>query len=655
MDFRSEASTFARPAAMFKTLRRLHGYNLENRGLNDLSETFQNFVTRARFFSIGRLRRTWSHSAVEFLKYRRLLPMLVSDEQVVDTADSTRTRHRDSSYQRSRNEDRKILVTNISHRVTANQLKSFFSKFGPIASCHIPSEERQYSLYATLPKKSRSNLTACITFKNIESAERAKSAIADELKFYDQVMLISQKNVAGNPIEKMSISLESDNLSSSVTAVTSRSTTLSTLSDVASLFENRLSLSKLPAKVLTLILSYLSPPDRIRLERVSKGFLESSIETWKWNDALLFSNDSSFGCTFSPSNPFRNIHLKNFPIKGSLTVNTGTFVSLWCTFEIFGYIRVVHLLDEQAFQIISSSCPNLEEVNLSGLGGHWQSVRTFGEPLTKLRSVIYRDMVNVSDKTMWYLFKPLGINMREIDLRGCRRFRIFLDGCYRLDKQSLEELCFNSPNITEFRLSCCQLVSDDILSLISRNLSRLKSFALCGDCFSNLTSIGLIALFRLQSLSELSLDYNSLVSDEVLEEITSNLPHLRLLSLAYAGSDATITEKVVTKIGKLKELQTLDVSSLSAITDNSLSTIVSGCSELQIIRVRCCIYLGNKGVCSLATLKNLEHVDLSGCLLSSDAPSQQMENEIPTYDPYKPLPSHSSDMYTVYTYIIIIS
>lgn len=25
-------------------------------------------------------RRTWSHSAVEFMKYRRLLPMLVSDE-----------------------------------------------------------------------------------------------------------------------------------------------------------------------------------------------------------------------------------------------------------------------------------------------------------------------------------------------------------------------------------------------------------------------------------------------------------------------------------------------------------------------------------------------------------------------------------------------
>lgn len=191
---------------MFKTLRRLHGYNLENRGLNDLSETFQNFVTRARFFSSGRLRRTWSHSAVEFLKYRRLLPMLTSDEPLnaIDygsnvgqslSASMARERERSSSVERSRNDDRKIFVSNISGRVTANQLKSFFSKFGPITNCHMPLGGCQNSLYATIPRKSRSKLTACITFKNLEDAERAKSAAAEELKFYGRVMMISPLSV----------------------------------------------------------------------------------------------------------------------------------------------------------------------------------------------------------------------------------------------------------------------------------------------------------------------------------------------------------------------------------------------------------------------------------------------------------------------------
>jgi hypothetical protein len=45
--------------ATFKMLRRLHGQNLESQGLNNLSEEFQSFVTRAKFFSLGKLRRTW--------------------------------------------------------------------------------------------------------------------------------------------------------------------------------------------------------------------------------------------------------------------------------------------------------------------------------------------------------------------------------------------------------------------------------------------------------------------------------------------------------------------------------------------------------------------------------------------------------------------
>uniref|UniRef100_A0A0M3HG12 Uncharacterized protein n=2 Tax=Ascaris lumbricoides TaxID=6252 RepID=A0A0M3HG12_ASCLU len=87
MEFRSDGGGFSRPAAMFRTLRRLHGHNLENQGLNNLTDAFQNFVTRAKYFSIGRLRRTWSHSAIEFMKYRRLLPMLTSEGQQGDQFD----------------------------------------------------------------------------------------------------------------------------------------------------------------------------------------------------------------------------------------------------------------------------------------------------------------------------------------------------------------------------------------------------------------------------------------------------------------------------------------------------------------------------------------------------------------------------------------
>lgn len=47
-----------RPKSMFKNLRKLHGAGVETggAGLNNLSDAFASFVTRARFFSIGHLR-----------------------------------------------------------------------------------------------------------------------------------------------------------------------------------------------------------------------------------------------------------------------------------------------------------------------------------------------------------------------------------------------------------------------------------------------------------------------------------------------------------------------------------------------------------------------------------------------------------------------
>ncbi|VDP29192.1 unnamed protein product, partial [Heligmosomoides polygyrus] len=114
---------------MFKALRRLHGQNLESKGLNDMTEAFQSFVTRARFFSVGKLRRTWSHSAAEFIKYRRLLPMLLADGQQFNSAE---TDDFDASlaFHAKSKEERKVVVANVPSKVTSSQLQSFFSKFG---------------------------------------------------------------------------------------------------------------------------------------------------------------------------------------------------------------------------------------------------------------------------------------------------------------------------------------------------------------------------------------------------------------------------------------------------------------------------------------------------------------------------------------------
>lgn len=63
------------------------------------------------------------------------------------------------------------------------------------------------------------------------------------------------------------------------------------------------------------------------------------------------------------------------------------------------------------------------QLNISGIRAHWRALRTVGESLPKLESLIYKDMVNVTDKSLWYLFRVNGANIVSIDLRGCRRIK----------------------------------------------------------------------------------------------------------------------------------------------------------------------------------------------------------------------------------------
>uniref|UniRef100_F1KVS4 RNA-binding protein n=1 Tax=Ascaris suum TaxID=6253 RepID=F1KVS4_ASCSU len=667
MEFRSDGGGFSRPAAMFRTLRRLHGHNLENQGLNNLTDAFQNFVTRAKYFSIGRLRRTWSHSAIEFMKYRRLLPMLTSEGQQGDQfddledsfmagtsaflarSDSVRSDASTSSSSiasRAKGEEKKIIVTNVSPRVTTSQLTSFFSKFGRISTCHIPSEERYHTIYATAPKNTRASLVAHITFKKMESAEKAKRATPEELKFYDKIMVVSpytssrKRATSAAVVDESKIaptitaiggsSMDDDRLSQISSNFSMHPTSTFSLSDVASLFGSRISIENLPSKILQRILSMVPPVDRIRLERVNKTFLEAAVKSWALSDSFSFANDGYTNRTFTRSHPLRNSHLKSFLSRCG--------IHLRCL-DVSG---VVHLLDDTAFGIISTYCPHLREVNISGLKGHWMALRNFGDSLPFLRSVTYREMVHVGDKSLWYLFKANGSGLVKVDLRGCRRMKgrclrlfgpaleqIVLDGCCRVDNMAIEDLCLRAPNVRELRLSGCSLITDETLSLITRSMGDIRTFALCGDRFDFITSDGLMTIARLSALTDLALDYNSAVSNEVLEAIIKEAPELRSLSIAYAGTDTTLTETSLKCIANLKQLCTVDMSSLAAVTNAVLTEIASKCSQLQDIRVRNCTYLGDDGVCSLAQLSRLEHVDLSGCLLVTTKAVQTLLGAFP--------------------------
>ncbi|VDM30170.1 unnamed protein product [Toxocara canis] len=79
-----------------------------------------------------------------------------------------------------------------------------------------------------------------------------------------------------------------------------------------------------------------------------------------------------------------------------------------------------------------------------------------------------------------------------------------MDGCCRIDCAAIEDLCLRAPNVRQLRLSGCAQISDEILSMITRSMPDLHTFALCGDRFDFITSDGLMAIARLSALTDLS-------------------------------------------------------------------------------------------------------------------------------------------------------
>lgn len=96
---------------------------------------------------------------------------------------------------------------------------------------------------------------------------------------------------------------------------------------------------------------------------------------------------------------------------------------------------------------------------------------------------------------------------------------MLLDGCKRLEPDAIDEICLKSINVRELRLNECYRLTDHsigfvldlsiiyylfaIFSVISRSLSDLEVITLCGDNYSQLSTVGLMTLARLSRLREI--------------------------------------------------------------------------------------------------------------------------------------------------------
>lgn len=82
-----------------------------------------------------------------------------------------------------------------------------------------------------------------------------------------------------------------------------------------------------------------------------------------------------------------------------------------------------------------------------------------------------------------------------------------------------------------------------------------------------------------------SLDYNPLVSDDLLESISACLPQLQSLSISNAGTDQSITTKGVEAVAKMEQLEQVMNSLLRRLGPCGWNAAF-GCSEARSTRDR---------------------------------------------------------------------
>ncbi|CAJ0573181.1 unnamed protein product, partial [Mesorhabditis spiculigera] len=620
------------PHAMFKTLRRLHGQNLESRGLNDLTDAFQNFVTRARFFSIGKLRRTWSQSAAEFMKYRRLLPQLLADGQEFGNDEANDAFDAVLSFQAGQKDERKIVVGNISSRVTASQLQSFFSRYGKVVHCSLPKTDSKKSLFSTLPKSAKNTGTAVITFKKPDEAEKAKAACDEDLKFYDQIMTVSAY-VAKKKGGKGMV-LSDDTPDESRLSRASSTQSLASQMSVSAHEGTSFNLDALPDRALEHVLASLPIFDAIKYERVNKRWMEASMKSWNHINTLTFSREADGqGRGFTKQSPLLTSQLRAILRRAGAHLRA---------LDLSG---VVHLLDGKAPAVIAERCPNLKCLDISGISASWQSLGELGDSLHGLEKLSYRDMSCATDKHLWFLVRGSAKSLKFVEFRGCRRFRgrcfrlfghhleqLYLDGCSRIDEMAIEDLCTNATQLKELRLNECFRITDSSINMISRTMPDLQAITLCGDSFTQLSSSGLSHLSRLTNLVEIALDYNPLVSDELINHLVEHATGLKCVSLANAGTDQSISTAGLRRLAELRDLEQIDLSSIAAVRSPVLTDLFTKCPKLELIQLRNCVYLCDDGLSQAGKSRRLRHLDLSGSILITSNSVQELIKAFPQTD-----------------------
>ena len=121
---------------------------------------------------------------------------------------------------------------------------------------------------------------------------------------------------------------------------------------------------------------------------------------------------------------------------------------------------------------------------------------------------------------------------------------------------------------------------------------------------------------RCPNLQSLNLSSCSSITDAGLSEVASGCSNLQSLDIWNCSS---ITDAGLSEVAKgCSNLQSLNVSNCGSITDAGLSEVAKGCSNLLSLDISNCSSITDAGLSEVAACSKLQSLDLRGCTNITD-------------------------------------
>lgn len=256
-------------------------------------------------------------------------------------------------------------------------------------------------------------------------------------------------------------------------------------------------------------------------------------------------------------------------------------------------------VSDQSMQRISTSCKNLEVLDLAGCSKITNASLMSISHLKHLRKLNLRSCRQISDRGIEHLC-CLYCQQSEVAIE-----ELCLQDCQKLTDESLKHISVGLRNLRKINLSFCISVTDTGMKSLAR-LPALNHLNVT-SC-DNVSDIGIGYLAEsAHKLKELDVSFCANITDASLRHIATGIQSLNSLAM----TTCTITDDGLIRISKtLTHLETLNISQCVAITDSGILSLCENMTNLIFLDVYGCTKLSPFAIQSVRKSPNLKQLNV---------------------------------------------